>query len=82
MYTFAHRVIIMEYQQTQYKWVILAWSTLNKDEKKWILQESDWFDKKNDCVNNFKEKTKRGYDIVDSWGYEEYIIKRKILRYS
>lgn len=69
----------MEYQQTQYKWEILAWSALKKDKEKWTLHESKWFNKKEDCIIDFKEKIQRGYGIVDSWGSEEYIIKRKVI---
>jgi hypothetical protein len=69
----------MEYRQTQYKWEILAWSALKKDGKKWVLHESDWFNKKEDCIKNLQEKTERGYDIADSLGSEEYILKRKVI---
>jgi hypothetical protein len=46
----------MEYRQTQYKWEILALSALKKDSKKWTLTESDWFDKKEDCIISLKKK--------------------------
>lgn len=66
--------------EKQYKWKILAWSALrNSDNKKWTLQESKWFDKKQECINDFKEKMKNGYDVVDSWGSEEYLMKRRIM---
>jgi hypothetical protein len=68
----------MEYQQKQYKWELLAWSALKKDSKKSTLHKSDWFNRREDCIINFKEKIQRGYDIADSWGSEEYIIKRKV----
>lgn len=46
----------MEHQKTQYKWEILAWNALKKHSKKWTLHKSDWFDKKEDCIIDFKEK--------------------------
>lgn len=70
----------METIGKQYKWKILAWNALrNSDSKKWTLQESQWFDKKEDCIIDFKEKTRAGYDIADSWGSEEYLLKRRIM---
>jgi hypothetical protein len=71
----------MEFYQTQYKWKISAWSTLKKDSKEKKNEhytKSDWFDKKEDCIDNFKEKkNQREYDLADSWESEEYILKRK-----
>lgn len=69
----------METQVKQYKWKILAWSALRLNKKKWTLQESPWFDQKKDCIANFKEKMKNGYDIADSWGSEEYLLKRRVM---
>lgn len=70
----------METKRKQYKWKILAWNALrNSDSKKWTLQESQWFDKKEDCIIDFKEKTRADYDITDSWGSEEYLLKRRIM---
>lgn len=70
----------METKEKQYKWKIVAWNALkNSDKKKWTLQESQWFDKKQTCMNDFKEKMKNGYDVVDSWGSEEYLMKRRIM---
>lgn len=71
--------MIMETQGKRYKWKILAWSALRRNEKKWKLQESRWFDKKEDCIANFKEKMKNGYDISDSWGSEEYLLKPRVM---
>jgi hypothetical protein len=34
----------------QYKWKVLAWNCIGKDKKKWSLLESQWFDKKEDCI--------------------------------
>lgn len=69
----------METQEKQYKWKILAWNALRRNERKWTLLESQWFDKKEDCIADFKEKMKKGYSIADSWGSEEYILKRRIM---
>ena len=69
----------MATQEKQYKWKILAWSALRKKEKNWTMQESQWFDRKEDCIVDFKEKMRNGYDIADSWGSEEYILKRRIM---
>lgn len=47
----------MESKGKQYKWKILAWNALrNSDSKKWTLQESQWFDKKEDCIIFVKKK--------------------------
>jgi hypothetical protein len=67
----------METQGKQYKWEILAWSAIRRDGKKWTLQESQWFNKKEDCITDFKQKM--SYDIVDSWGSEEYLLKRRVM---
>lgn len=57
----------MESKGKQYKWKILAWNALrNSDSKKWTLQESQWFDNKEDYIIFFKEKTRASYDIGDS----------------
>jgi hypothetical protein len=71
-------VIMMETQRNQYKWKNLAWSATRRNEKKWTLQESQWFNKKEDCIADFKEKMKNGYDVADSWGSEEYL-KRRVM---
>lgn len=73
-------VIKMETKEKQYKWKIVAWSALkNSDNKTWTIQESQWFDKKQACINDFKENMKNGYDVADSWGSEEYLMKRCIM---
>lgn len=64
---------------TEYKWKVLAWDCIRKDKKKWTLLESQWFDKKEDCISDFKEKMTQGYDIVDCWGSQEYLLKRRIM---
>lgn len=63
----------------QYKWKVLAWNCIGKDKKKWTLLESQWFDKKEDCITDFKEKMTEGYDVADCWGSEEYLLKRRIM---
>jgi hypothetical protein len=69
----------METREKQYKWKILAWSAIRRDEKKWTSQESQWFDKKEDCIANFKEKMENRYDVADSWWSKEYILKRRVM---
>lgn len=69
----------METQGKQYKWKIVAWNALRRNEKKWTLQESQWFNRKEECIANFKEKMKNGYDVADSWGSEEYLLKRRAM---
>lgn len=74
----------MERQTVQYKWKIIAWNALRKDDKNfdrktWTLNESRWFDSKRACIKDFKETTRNGYDIVDSWGTEEFLLKRKVM---
>lgn len=71
--------LIMGKDTTQYKWNVLAWNCIGRDTKKWTLLESQWFDKKEECIADFQEKMKEGYDIVDSWGSEEYLLKRKTM---
>ena len=34
----------------------------------------NWFDSRRACIKDFKEATRNGYDIVDSWGTEEYLL--------
>lgn len=68
----------METHGKQYKWKIVVWSVKRRHEKKWTLQESKWFDRKEDCIANFKEKIKNGNDIADSCGSEEYLLKRRV----
>lgn len=49
----------METKEKQYKWKIVAWSALkNSENKTWTIQESQWFDKKQACINDFKENMK------------------------
>lgn len=69
----------METQVSQYKWKVLAWNSLRRNEKKWTLQEGQWFDKKEDCIADFKDKMKKGYSIADCWGSEEYLLKRRVM---
>lgn len=73
----------MDSQRTQYKWKIVAWSALRlskeSDKKTWTLQESQWFDRKADCINDFQTVIKHGFDIADSWGSEEYLLKRRVI---
>lgn len=73
----------MDSQRTQYKWEIIAWSAqrLQKESEKktWVLQESHWFDRKADCIKDFQTAIKHGYDIVDSWGSDEYLLKRRVM---
>jgi hypothetical protein len=73
----------MDRQRVQYKWKIIAWNALRKDDKDFeqktrTLNESQWFDNKKVCIKNFKEVIRNGCDIVDSWGTAEYLFKRKI----
>ena len=74
----------MDSQRVQYKWKIIAWNVLRKedknfDQKTWTLQESQWFDSKKTCIKDFKSVTKNGYDVVDSWGISEYLLKRTVM---
>ena len=69
----------MEALRKQYKWKILAWSAVRRNEKKWTLHESQWFSKKEDCIADFKENMRNGYDVADSWASEEYLLKRRIM---
>jgi hypothetical protein len=63
----------------QYKWKVLVWNCISKEKEKWTLLESQWFDNKEDCIADFKVKTKEGYDVVDCWGFEEYLLKRRVM---
>lgn len=72
-------LLVMEKHTTQYKWKVLAWNCIGTDKKKWTLLESQWFDKKEECIADFQEKMKEGYDIVDSWGSEEYLLKHQTM---
>lgn len=58
---------------------VLIFYNITRLIKKWTLLESQWFDKKEECIADFQEKMKEGYDIVDSWGSEEYLLKRKTM---
>lgn len=66
----------MKTQGKQYKWKIVAWNALRRNEKKWTLQESQWFNRKRECIANVKEKMKNGYDSLES---EEYLLKRRVM---
>jgi hypothetical protein len=64
---------------TQYKWKILAWDGIRRDKKMWTLIESQWFDKKKDCITDFRAKMIEGYDVADRWGTQEFLLKRRIM---
>lgn len=57
----------MDCQRLYYKWKIIAWSALKKDDEKnqklWILNESCWFGNKKACIKDFKEVTRNGDEI-------------------
>lgn len=36
-------------------------------------------DQNKDCIADFKGKMKTGYDVADSWGSKEYLLKRRIM---
>lgn len=44
-----------------------------------MLLEFEWFNKKFDCMLNYEENMKKGYDIVDCFFLKEVIVRRKIL---
>lgn len=72
----------MDCQGVQYKWKIIAWNALQKDEenpKTWTLNESRWFDNKRVCIKDFREVTRNGYDFADSWGTKEILLKRRVM---
>lgn len=65
----------MNCQGVQYKWKIIAWSALKKDEKNsktWTLNEKA-------CIKDFREVTRNGYDFADSWGTKEILLKRRVM---
>lgn len=62
----------------QYKWAIYV--TIRGEEINTPYLQSIWFNKKKDCVNNYVSCIKnKGYDIPDSYGSKEYIVKRKAI---
>lgn len=64
---------------TQYKWKILAWNCIGRDQRKFTILEGEWFDKKEECVADFKETMRKGYDVADCWGSQGYLLKRRIM---
>lgn len=63
----------------QYKWQVIIYSSVNQDDECSVLLESEWFNKKSDCMLNYEENMKKGYDIVDCFSSKEVIVRRKIL---
>lgn len=69
----------MDSQRTQYKWKIVACSALRlskeSEKKTWTLQESQWFDRKADCIKDFQTVIKLGVRgiLIKTEGYAEKI---------
>ena len=62
----------------QYKWAIYV--IIRGEESHTPYLQSIWFDKKKDCIHNYISYIKKkGYDIPDSYGSKEYILKRKVI---
>jgi hypothetical protein len=59
----------------QYKWLVVI--TFRNGEESPLL-ESRWFDSKIECKRDFNQRVlKEGYDLPDSCGSKEYIVRRK-----
>lgn len=63
----------------QYKWQVITYSTAQKNDKCYVLLESEWFNEESDFMLDYEENMKKGYDIINCFCTKEVIVKRNIL---